>query len=157
MNAQRHRVPPLAARGQTALTRDELVAWGEALGRAAAPPLVLALTGDLGAGKTTLAQAICRGYEVTEPVTSPTFALVHTYEAPRSPVHHLDLYRLEREEELDQIGFDEIVAAHALVIVEWPERAGTRFPAEHLPIQLAHLPAPPGGAVDDSRRVLLAG
>ena len=55
------------------MTRDELVAWGDSFGRAATPPLVLALAGDLGAGKTTLAQAICRGYGVTEPVTSPTF------------------------------------------------------------------------------------
>ena len=151
----RHRVPPLAARGHTTLTRDELVAWGEALGRAAEPPLLIALSGDLGTGKTTLTQAICRGYGVTEAVTSPTFALVHTYDAPRSPVHHLDLYRPEREAELDQLGFDEIVASHALVIVEWPERAGTRLPVEHLPIELAHVPGVAGG--DDARRVLLAG
>ena len=76
------------------MTRDELVAWGEALGRAVSPPLVVALAGDLGAGKTTLAQAMCRGYGVTEPVTSPTFALVHRYDAARSPVYHLDLYRI---------------------------------------------------------------
>ena len=112
---------------------------------------MVALAGDLGAGKTTLAQAICAGYGVTEPVTSPTFALVHRYHAPRSPVYHLDLYRLERPSDLINIGWDEIAASHALVIVEWPERAGDLIPAEHVPIDLEYAPA------DPERRVLLAG
>ena len=133
------------------MTRDELVRWGESLGHAATPPLVVALAGDLGAGKTTLAQAICGGYGVTEPVTSPTFAIVHRYEAPRSPVYHLDLYRLEKPSELVNIGWDEIVMSHALVIVEWPERAGGLIPPEHLPIDLEHSPD------DPERRILLAG
>ena len=133
------------------MTRDELVAWGESFGRAVTPPLVVALAGDLGAGKTTLAQAICAGYGVTEPVTSPTFAIVHRYEAPRSPVYHLDLYRLDRPAELVNIGWDEIVMSNALVIVEWPERAGDLVPADHVPIDLEHV------ADDDGRRILLAG
>ena len=144
-------VPPRAPRSRLALTRDELVAWGEAFGRAARPPLVVALAGDLGAGKTTLAQAICRGFGVADEVTSPTYALVHEYHAPRGTVYHLDLYRLEHEAELTNLGWDDIVAADALVIVEWPERAGTRLPPGHVPIDLEHL-------VDDgARRVLLAG
>ena len=134
-----------------AMTRDELVAWGEALGRAAAPPLVITLAGDLGAGKTTLAQAICAGYGVTESVTSPTFALVHRYAAPRSPVFHLDLYRLRDASELTNIGWDEILADDALVLVEWPERAGDRVPHNHVPISLQHLPD------DPTRRLLYAG
>ncbi len=133
------------------MTRGELVAWGESLGRAATAPLVVALAGDLGAGKTTLAQAICAGYGVTEPVTSPTFALVHRYDAPRSPVYHLDLYRLERPSDLINIGWDEIEASHALVIVEWPERAGDLIPPQHVPIDLEYVPS------DPERRVLLAG
>src|SRR5262245_66497073 len=122
------------------MTREELVAWGQSFGRAVTPPLVVALAGDLGAGKTTLAQAICTGYGVTEPVTSPTFAIVHRYEAPRSPVYHLDLYRLDRPAELVNIGWDEIVMSNALVIVEWPERAGELVPADHVPIDLEHAP-----------------
>jgi tRNA threonylcarbamoyladenosine biosynthesis protein TsaE len=133
------------------MTRAELVAWGEAFGRAATAPLVIALAGDLGAGKTTLAQAICAGYGVTEPVTSPTFALVHRYDAPRSPVYHLDLYRYERPSELVNLGWDEIALSHALVIVEWPERAGDLIPAGHVPIDLEYAPS------DPDRRVLLAG
>jgi tRNA threonylcarbamoyladenosine biosynthesis protein TsaE len=133
------------------MTRAELVAWGVALGHAVVPPLVVALAGDLGAGKTTLAQAICTGYGVTEPVTSPTFAIVHRYDAPRSPVYHLDLYRLDRPSDLVNIGWDEIAMAHALVIVEWPERAGNLIPADHVALDLEHV------ASDPERRVLLAG
>jgi tRNA threonylcarbamoyladenosine biosynthesis protein TsaE len=146
-----HVVPPLAARGHIALTLPELVAWGERFGRALAPPMVVAISGDLGAGKTTLVQAICRGYGVTEPVTSPTFALVHEYHAPRSLVYHIDLYRLERPADLTNIAWDDIVRAEALVLVEWPERAGERMPSGHVPIDLAHLPGEP------DKRVLLAG
>jgi tRNA threonylcarbamoyladenosine biosynthesis protein TsaE len=146
-----HLVPSLAVRGHVAMSRDELVAWGEALGRAVTPPLIITLAGDLGAGKTTLAQAICAGYGVTEAVTSPTFALVHRYHAPRSTVYHLDLYRIQRQSELVNIGWDEISASHALVIVEWPERAGDLIPPGHVPIDLEHDP------IDADRRVLLAG
>jgi len=88
---------------------------------------------------------------VTEPVTSPTFAIVHRYEAPRSPVYHLDLYRLDKPSELVNIGWDEIAASHALVIVEWPERAGELIPPQHVPIDLEYAPS------DPERRVLLAG
>jgi tRNA threonylcarbamoyladenosine biosynthesis protein TsaE len=151
MQPYHHVVPSLAPRGRVTMTRAELVTWGESFGRAAVAPLVVALAGDLGAGKTTLAQAICAGYGVTEPVTSPTFALVHRYAAPRSPVYHLDLYRLDRPSDLINIGWDEIAASHALVIVEWPERAGDLIPAQHVPIDLEYAPS------DPERRVLLAG
>lgn len=144
-------VPSRAPRSRIALTRDELVAWGEAFGRAARTPLLVALAGDLGAGKTTLAQAICRGFGVTEGVTSPTYALVHEYEAPRGRVYHLDLYRLDRPDELTNLGWDDIIGTDALVLVEWPARAGTRLPAEHVPIDLEHV------AGDGARRILLAG
>ncbi len=145
-----HPLPALAGRGRLAVTLDELVAWGERFGRTARAPLVVTLAGDLGAGKTTLAQAICRGYGVGEPVTSPTFALVHRYDARLSPVYHLDLYRLRGPDELTNIGWDEIVSSQSLVLVEWPERAGGALPS-HVAIDLEHVPG------DDARRVLLAG
>ena len=144
-------VPPLAEQGALAMTEAELRDWGRRFGRAAHPPLVITITGELGAGKTTLTQAICAGYGVTEEVTSPTFALVHEYAAPRSPVHHLDLYRLDRPDQLDDIGWDELVSAHALVLVEWPERAGDRLPRRYVTLSLQHLPGEPG------RRLLYAG
>jgi tRNA threonylcarbamoyladenosine biosynthesis protein TsaE len=109
------------------------------------------LAGDLGAGKTTLAQAICRGYGVADPVTSPTYALVHEYASPRGAVFHLDLYRLEDARELENIGWDDVMRTQALVLIEWPERAAGRLPTAHVPIDLEHLPD------DATRRVLLAG
>jgi tRNA threonylcarbamoyladenosine biosynthesis protein TsaE len=144
-------VPPLAERGALAMSEQELRDWGRRFGHAAHAPLVVTITGELGAGKTTLVQAICAGYGVTGDVTSPTFALVHEYEAPRSPVHHLDLYRLDRPEQLDEIGWDELVTARAIVLVEWPERAGDRVPAGHVTLSLQHLPD------DPDRRLLYAG
>ena len=151
MPAHRHIVPPRAERGHLTLSETDLKAWGEELGRAAAPPLLITLTGDLGVGKTTLAQSICRGYGVTEEVTSPTYALVHQYSAPKTAVFHVDLYRIESPDQLTNIGWDEIVAARALILVEWPERAGTRLPDDHLPIDLDYM------AGDPARRILLAG
>ena len=151
MQTHRHVLPPLAAKGHLNLTEDEMVRWGRDLGEAIAPPLVISVTGDLGAGKTTLAQAICAGYGVEESVTSPTYALVHKYEAARSPVYHVDLYRLDNEAQLTNIGWDDLLSDRALVIVEWPERAGDRMPSDHLHIDLGHLKG------DESRRVLLAG
>ena len=150
--------PPLpsgASRGGLALTGPELIAWGRRMGAQAQPPLIIAMFGQLGAGKTTLAAAICAGYGVRDEVTSPTFALVHTYDAPRSLVHHLDLYRLESPRELQNIGWDDVVAANPLVIIEWPERAGELLPEQHIPIELRH---PEGqGAEEPDRRVLYAG
>lgn len=121
------------------VTRDALVAWGEAFGRDVRAPRVVALSGDLGAGKTTLVQAICRGFGVTEPVTSPTFALVHEYAGATAPVFHLDLYRLHDRRDLLQLGWGEIVDASALVLIEWPERAGDEIPAGATRLTLSHV------------------
>ena len=133
------------------MTESELADWGERFGRAARAPLIVALSGDLGSGKTTLARAICRGYEVPDEITSPTFTLVHEFAGTRSPVYHLDLYRLRGPEELANIGWDEILSANALVLVEWAERAGELLPADHVPILLQHVPG------DPTRRLLYAG
>ena len=144
-------VPLLASHGALAMTEAELREWGRRFGKSAHPPLVITLSGELGAGKTSLVQAICAGYGVTGEVTSPTFALVHEYAAPRSPVLHLDLYRLDRPDQLDDLGWDETLSAHALVLVEWPERAGDRLPGRRVTLSLQHLPH------DPDRRLLYAG
>jgi tRNA threonylcarbamoyl adenosine modification protein YjeE len=146
-----HVVPEAAPRSHLALDEAALREWGVKLGIECNPPLVISLSGDLGAGKTTLAQSICAGYGVEESVTSPTYSLVHRYDAPKSAVVHIDLYRLDNESQLTNIGWDEIMSEHALVIVEWPERAGDRMPADRLHIDLEYAPN------DPSRRVLLAG
>jgi tRNA threonylcarbamoyladenosine biosynthesis protein TsaE len=144
-------IPPLAGKGHLALDEPAHVDWGERFGRVSRAPLVVTITGDLGTGKTTLVKAICRGYGVTDDVTSPTFTLVHQYAAPRSAVYHLDLYRLRSPDELTNLGWDEILAQDALVLIEWPEHAGTRLPHAHVPISLQHLPERP------DHRLLYAG
>ncbi len=149
----RHVVPRLAERGHLAITEPELVRWGEQFGRAATPPLVVGISGPLGAGKTTLVKAICAGLGVSESVTSPTFALVHEYRGRSGPVYHLDLYRLTRPDELINLGWDDILTAGAVVLVEWPERAGDRFPTDAVPIELELVP----GDARGERRMLLAG
>jgi tRNA threonylcarbamoyladenosine biosynthesis protein TsaE len=150
-SAHRHIVPTRAGRGQLKLTEPELQHWGEELGRSSSAPLLITLTGELGVGKTTLAKAICRGYGVSDEITSPTYTLVNQYAAERSPVFHIDLYRLDSPDQLTNLGWDEIISSHSLVLVEWPERAGDRIPKDHLPIDLDYVPD------DPSRRILLAG
>ncbi|HZD85176.1 MAG TPA: tRNA (adenosine(37)-N6)-threonylcarbamoyltransferase complex ATPase subunit type 1 TsaE [Gemmatimonadaceae bacterium] len=151
MPAHRHLVPPRADRGHLKLTEGELRHWGEELGRSISPPLLVTLTGELGVGKTTLAQAICLGYGVRDEITSPTYALIHEYHAPKSAVFHIDLYRLDSPDQLTNLGWDEIVSSRSLILVEWPERAGSQLPDDHLPIDLDYARA------DPLRRILLAG
>jgi tRNA threonylcarbamoyladenosine biosynthesis protein TsaE len=149
---QRHHVvPPGAPRGHLALTREALWAWGENFGAALEPPIIVAISGELGAGKTTLVQAICRGAGVSEAVTSPTFALVHRYEGSLYVIYHIDLYRLDKPEELTNLGWDDIAASHSIVLVEWPERGADRIPSDAVHIDLEYDP------VDPDRRLLLAG
>ena len=151
MPAHRHLVPALAEKGHLKLTEKELRAWGESLGRALTPPVLITLTGELGVGKTTPAQSICRGYGVKEEITSPTYALVHEYAGGRSAVYHIDLYRLDSSDQLTNIGWDEIIASRSVILVEWPERAGSRLPEDHLPVDIDYVPD------DPMRRILLAG
>ncbi len=142
-------VPPRGPHGDALMTLDELTAFGEELGRAARPviPCVVCLAGDLGAGKTTLTRAIGHGFEVLEPVTSPTFALAHEYLA-RGTQHllHLDLYRIQGPHELANLGWEWLLEERALLIIEWPDRAGALIPDDALTITLAHV------ASDEARR-----
>ena len=139
----------LAPHGDQLMRLDELVAFGDALGQAArdALPCVITLAGDLGTGKTTLTRAIGRGFGVLEPVTSPTFALVHEYHVASSDrLFHLDLYRITGPHELANIGWEMLLAERALLVIEWPDRAGDLIPPGAFAVALAHVEA------DASRR-----
>lgn len=122
------------------LTLPELQAWGQRFGASLRAPACVTLTGDLGAGKTTLVQAITTGLGVRDEVTSPTYSIVHRYEAPTGDVWHFDLYRLKRVDELAQVGWDDALASGGIVLVEWPEIAATQLPPAHIALQLEYLP-----------------
>ena len=109
---------------------------------------IVALQGDLGTGKTTLAQAICRGVGIHEDVTSPTFALVNEYHVDGGSLFHLDLYRLGGPADLTNLAWDDIINSGQIVIIEWPERAGDRMPDEAMRIHLDYVPG------DEERRLL---
>ena len=101
---------------------EETAALGETWGRAAASGLVIALSGDLGAGKTQLAKGIARGLGVTERVHSPTFALVNEYRGGRLPLFHVDLYRLETTGQIIAAGLEEYFHPAGVSVIEWAER-----------------------------------
>jgi tRNA threonylcarbamoyladenosine biosynthesis protein TsaE len=112
-------------------------ALGARLGAAARAGDVVALYGDLGAGKTTLARSLIRdlvGPDTDAP--SPTFTLVQTYSSPAFPIWHFDLYRLEHPGEARELGLEE--AVDGLALIEWPERLGAYLPAQRLEIRLSY-------------------
>ena len=118
----------------------------EAFGAGIAPVLrrhdVIALFGDLGAGKTTLVRGILRGLGFEGEVASPTFPIVQPYEELAVPVWHVDLYRIEDPGELEELALDE-AREEAALLIEWPERLGPALWSDALRLGLA--PAPDGG------------
>lgn len=120
------------------LTESELREWGLRIGETLEAPVVLALAGPLGAGKSVLARAIGEGAGVREPMPSPTFTLLQRYPASRGrEVVHLDLYRLNTPDELWELGWMQIPGASDVVLVEWPERAGDLLTTDHWLVTLA--------------------
>src|SRR5882757_6145504 len=133
---------PPASKDKVAVTVDlpDEAATAD-LARRLAPRLkvgdLVALHGDLGAGKTAFARALIRALVgADEEVPSPTFTLVQTYSAPVGQIFHFDLYRIVSPDELTEIGWDETLA-DGLTLVEWPGRAGTLLPVSRIDIALA--------------------
>jgi tRNA threonylcarbamoyladenosine biosynthesis protein TsaE len=113
---------------------EDTVRAGGALGRAARAGDVITLSGPLGVGKTALARGLISSLGHEGDVPSPSFAIVQPYEDLDPPVWHVDLYRIEDSSELDELGLDS--AADAVLLVEWPERAGTDAWPEALALSL---------------------
>lgn len=120
-------------------SRRETESLGRTFGRLLQGGQVLALIGDLGAGKTTFVRGLTAGLGAPEiPVSSPTFTLVHYYRA-RVPVIHIDLYRLRSPEEAEAIGFSDCFSDQAVTVIEWADRVPTLLPHDHFVVRLAHL------------------
>ena len=115
--------------------------WGLDRGQSLPPGSVLWLSGELGAGKTTLVQAIAEGLGVSSRATSPTYNLVHRYEGLRGPVYHVDCYRMKHPDEASQLDWAGMLAADAL-IVEWPEQGAGWGPKPDLWVELEHISDP---------------
>src|SRR5512142_1085443 len=108
----------------TTHSAEETVAFGRTLRERLAPPKLVLLRGDLGAGKTTLVKGITEAFQAAqeEDVTSPTFTLVHEYRGPRVAVYHIDLYRIDTERELETLGLDDYLDARSVLLIEWGEK-----------------------------------
>ena len=114
----------------------ETFAVGERLGRESAAGQILCLEGDLGAGKTVLAQGIAAGLGIDEPVNSPTFTILQVYDGGRLPLYHFDAYRLEEPEELYEIGYEEYFFGQGLTVVEWPSQIAELIPEDAVRITI---------------------
>lgn len=104
-------------------TSEQTFKLGQAMGKIISQEISIALKGELGAGKTTFVQGLARGLGVSEKyyITSPTFNIINEYPADLFTLCHLDLYRLGSADELDYIGFDDLVDTNHIIVVEWPQ------------------------------------
>jgi tRNA threonylcarbamoyladenosine biosynthesis protein TsaE len=116
-------------------TREDTFKWGKAFGAMLHSGDVVALIGDLGSGKTTLTQALAAGIGVTDAVTSPTFSLIQEYAGP-IPLYHFDPYRLDRPEEISELGLDEYLQRDGVVVVEWADLIRPLLPEDRFEIHL---------------------
>jgi len=112
-------------------------AVGRALGRAARPGDVLWLHGELGAGKTEMTKGVAEGLGSRDPVSSPSFALIHAYHGGRLPLYHADLYRLDAGAAVD-LGLEEYLEGDGVTVVEWGERLPSGFCDDGLDVTLEH-------------------
>lgn len=108
----------------TTHSAEETISFGRSLVDMLAPPKLILLRGDLGAGKTTLVKGIAAAFEAAaeEDVTSPTFTLVHEYRGPRTNLYHIDLYRIDTPRELDTLALDDLRDSNSILLIEWGEK-----------------------------------
>jgi tRNA threonylcarbamoyladenosine biosynthesis protein TsaE len=112
------------ARDFTTNSPEETIALGRELASQLAPPKIVVLRGDLGAGKTTLVKGIAEGFHAAshDDVTSPTFTLIHEYRGPVATLYHIDLYRIDTPGELDTLALDDLMTDNRVLLIEWGEK-----------------------------------
>jgi tRNA threonylcarbamoyladenosine biosynthesis protein TsaE len=133
-------------------TADDTRAAGAALAPFLRPRDVVVLTGELGAGKTTFVQGVAAGLGATEHVASPTFMLVREYVSGRVPLAHVDLYRLDREQDVIDLALDELEDGERVLLVEWGDPVAELLADDRLRVELVGID--PTGA-DETRRITL--
>jgi tRNA threonylcarbamoyladenosine biosynthesis protein TsaE len=108
----------------TTHSAEETIAFGRTLSQWLAPPKVVLLRGDLGAGKTTLVKGIAAAFEAAaeDDVTSPTFTLVHEYRGSKANLYHIDLYRIDTPRQLETLGLDDLRSENSILLIEWGEK-----------------------------------
>jgi tRNA threonylcarbamoyladenosine biosynthesis protein TsaE len=131
----------------TSHSPEETQAAGERLGRTLRAGAVVAMIGELGAGKTCFLQGLARGLDVPGPVTSPTFVLVNRYRG-RLPVHHLDAYRTDRLTDLLDLGLDEMMHGDGVTVIEWADKLLPLLPADAVLVTIT-------GLGDEEREILI--
>lgn len=137
----------MAAEQLTSASPDETQAAGERLAQTLGPGAVVALTGELGAGKTCFVQGLVRGLGVTTRATSPTFVLVNEYRG-RLPVHHVDAYRVSTPTELIDIGVLELMDDEGVTVIEWADRITPLLPERAITVHIE-------GLGDDPRTITI--
>jgi len=103
---------------------EDTIALGRTLAGILAPPKIVVLRGDLGAGKTTLVKGIAEAFQAAseEDVTSPTFTLIHEYRGPEAILYHIDLYRVDTPRQLETLGLEDLIAQNSVLLIEWGEK-----------------------------------
>ena len=114
----------MSTRGVLTHSPEETIGFGRTLAKTLAPPKLVLLRGELGAGKTTLVKGIAEGFHAAseDEVTSPTFTPVHEYRGPQVNVYHIDLYRVDTPRELETLGLDDLLAENSVLLIEWGEK-----------------------------------
>ena len=130
---------------------SETFALGEAFGKAARPGTVIALCGDLGAGKTVFAKGFAKGLGITETVNSPTFTILQVYDGGRMPFYHFDVYRIDDISEMDEIGFDEYTQGEGASLIEWADLIEEILPEETIRVTIERMSGEKAGT--DGRRI----
>ena len=140
----------------TTTSEEETRALAAQLAATLVPGSVVAMHGQLGAGKTCFVTGLARALGVTQPVTSPTFTVINEY-AASMPLYHMDLYRIGDPDELWALGFDEYLSPDGVTVIEWPERAGDLLPPGTINVTIEVVEATDGtGGATTARRITIA-
>ncbi|MCR4842947.1 MAG: tRNA (adenosine(37)-N6)-threonylcarbamoyltransferase complex ATPase subunit type 1 TsaE [Eubacterium sp.] len=127
----------------------ETLEFGKRLSEVLPAGSVVCLDGDLGVGKTVIARGIAMGLGIDEPVTSPTFTIIHEYESGRMPFYHFDVYRIADPDEMDELGYEEYFYSQGITLVEWGSLIEELFPEDTVYIRVEKVP----GEDFDRRRI----